>query len=598
MRAGLLAGVVLVAAVPAAAAAEPRLDGVAAACAVVKLYEPCAITASVKGKVANPFDESEARLESTFTPPKGEPVTVGGFYTQPFEQRRAGARETVEPAGPPVWQVRFTPTMTGRWTFSLALVTPKGRQTLPAQSFMVVASAHKGFVRYDHRARRFQFDTGQPFIPIGENLCWGPSVGALASYNRWLHDLAKARANYIRVWMAPWLLRLETKDTGVGHVDLYRAWLLDRLLEQSAANGLYWQLVLLNHGSFSRSQDADWHNNPYNEALGGPCRSPNDFLTDPRAKALFERLLRYMVNRWGSSPQLVTWELFNEADYGEFRFEDLVQWHRQFSLLLHALDPQRRPVTTSFHREAAEAVWKLPAIDTVQLHVYDRRDFTEAFREAVPKPAAQFGKPVFIGEFGWISDVMRKFDDIGIHVHEGLWAGLMGGAAGTPLIWYWDTYVHPNGIERQFRAVEAFWRGEELDGGMQPLRLALSTPGLDAVGIGDDRRAFLWVRNRAHSLDEYVAYRCAVAKQRLRAARGAREAPLRYAPAPVQQAVVTVKGLEHLARYRVEWWDPYRGRVTARDVRQAEWGRLTLAVPELRFDLAAKLIKLQWWERG
>ena len=597
--AGWLLSVAVAGGLPPAVAAQARLEGVSAGCATIKLYEPCELAVAVSGTIANPYDGYEATIQATFTPPKGPPVTVDGFYYQPFAHRQAGGRDAVEPSGAPGWRVRFTPSMTGRWTSAVSLVTRKGRQSLPPQPFLVTASSRRGFVRQEPRTGRLRFASGESLIPVGENLCWGPSVGALRSFEGWYRDLAKVRANYIRVWMAPWLLRLETQDTGVGRYDQSRAWLLDQLLEQSVEPGLYWQLVLLNHGAFSRSQDADWHNNPYNEALGGPCRLPNDFLTDPRAKALFERLLRYLVNRWGYSPQLAMWELFNEADFGEFRTEDLVAWHRQMSLLLRGLDVQRRPVTTSFHREAAEAVWALPTIDNVQVHVYDRRDFGEAFSGgSISGAATKFGKPVYVGEFGWISDVMRKFDDIGIHLHEGLWAGPMSGAAGAPLIWYWDNYVHPLGLQRHFRAVEAFWRGETLETSLRPLDLQLSSVNLAGMGMGDRDRAFFWIKNQAHSLDQYIAYRCAVAKQRLRVQRGQAPLPAQYAPAPVQRAHVTIRGLERLARYRVEWWDPYRGRVAARSVERAEWGILTLAVPDVQFDIAAKVIKLQWWEHG
>lgn len=584
--------------VEGSALADVRLAAVQSACSTVKLFERCELTVQVEGPVDNPYDPDEIALEATFRPAKGDPVVVPGFYYQPFGWVGDGGRAELQASGQPVWRVRFTPRQLGRWTLEVRLITPQGTQSVPVEPLLVVPSSRKGFIQFDRDHGWFRFETGQPFIPIGENLGWGSSTQGVRSYDQWFHDLAKQRANYIRVWMAPWFLRLETKDTGVGRYDQRRAWYLDYLFEQSESAGLFWQLCLLNHGSFSRSQDPDWDNNPYHEALGGMCRLPNDFLTDPRARAMFQRLLRYIVSRWGSSPQLAMWELFNEADFGEFKMEDLTVWLDQMSRYLHDLDPNKRSITTSFHGEAPAAVWRLPAIDVVQLHVYDRRDFAESFGGPLIATLKQtFHKPVFIGEFGWIADTMRKADDIGIHFHDGLWASIMGGAYGSALMWYWDSYIHPNHLERHFRALEAFLRDERLGQRQQRLGVTLSDSRLAGWGIGTPERALLWVKNRDHNVDQYLAYRTALARQHLFAARGSPVTPVTYSPRRVEGSRVTIQGGRFRGRYRIEWWDPYRGRITSRSMTQAKSGALTVAVPGVTFDIAAKLIRLQWWER-
>lgn len=582
-----------------AVAAEIQLGPVLSGCSTVKLFERCELTVALNGPIRNPYDPEEVRLEAVFRPPKGSPVTIDGFYYQPFERSMDEGRDVIRAAGDPVWKIRFTPRQPGRWASEVRLTTSAGTQSLPAQPFLVAASSRQGFVRLDREEGRFQFETGQPFIPIGENLGWGPSAYPLRSYDHWMSELESQRANYIRVWMAPWFLSLETKETGVGHYDQLRAWQLDYLMDRSESAGLFWQLCLLSHGSFSRSQDPDWHNNPYNEALGGMCRLPNDFLTDPRAKTMFRRLLRYLASRWGYSPQLAVWELFNEAEYGEFRMEDLTVWIREMSRFLREIDVNTRPITTSFHRESPEEVWRLPTIDTIQLHVYDQRDFAETFGgPAIAKLKQTFGKPVLVGEFGWIGETMRKADDIGIHVHDGLWSSLIGGAHGSALAWYWDTYIHPNQLERHLRPLALFWRGEQLGRRMKRVEVSLTDPHLAGWGIGSRERAHLWIKNRAHTVDQYLAYRSELAKRRLAEARGESATPFAYAPTPVQGAKVTIRGVRWSGRYRVEWWDTYRGRITKRSTIEARRGTLTVDVPEVNVDIAAKLIRLQWWERG
>ena len=582
-------------------AAPPKLRSAAAAAATIQRFERCELTIQVDGAVKNPFDPDEISIDAVFSPPKGASITVPGFYMQPYRRMANGGRETVEEDGPPVWKVRYTPRQAGRWSYEVRLRTAAGVQRLAQQPLLVTESTNKGFIQLDPKTKQFRFETGESFIPIGENVCWGPGTNPNKSYDQWLQQLALNRANYARLWFAPWGFRLETKDTKAGWYDQLRAWQVDQLFERSEAEGIYWQVCMLNHGSFSRTQDADWQNNPYNEIMGGPCRQPNDFLVNPLAKKLFERLLRYTVSRWGYSPQVASWELFNEADFGDFKYPDLVAWTGDMSQFLRSIDVNHaRPLTTSFHKASGEEVWKLPGIDTVQLHVYDRRDFGEAFGSSkLTELKRTYQKPVFIGEFGWIQDVVRKFDNLGIHMHEGLWASMIGGAAGSAMIWYWDTYVAPNKLEQHFRGLEAFWRGEALGIHTQPATVSVSKEGLAGWGLSGTDRTYIWIKNRAHTVDQYIAYRCEVAKRRLRHARGERTIPLEpYAPPLIQGAELTISGLQTLGRYRIEWWDTYRGRIISRELVNSRWGKVTVTMPDVRFDIAAKLIKLQWWERG
>ena len=59
-----------------------------------------------------------------------------------------------------------------------------------------------------------------------------------------------------------------------------------------------------------------------------------------------------------------------------------------------------------------------------------------------------------------------------------------------------------------------------------------------------------------------------------------------------------VSGTDLGGRYRVEWWDPYRGEIIGTAVSQARQGQVTLRVPVLTFDLAVKLVRMHWWEKS
>ncbi len=583
---------------PVVGAAEVRVTSVKLERPVIELFERGELTIRLEGLVADPYDANELLLEATFHPPRGPAVTVPAFYYQPFEPSDEAPGQA-RPVGEPVWKVRLTPREKGVWSYEVTLRTPAGKSAAASGTMEVIASARPGFVQLDRASQSFRFERGETFIPIGENMCWPPSAQPLAAYARWMRDLAQQRANYIRLWLAPWAFRLETKDTGVGRYDQLRAWQVDQLLEQSESAGLYWQLSLLEHGSFSQTHDPAWQGNPYNQDLGGMCRTPNDFVTDSKAQAAFQRLLRYLVSRWGYSPHLATWELFNELDLSDIRMEDATPWVAQMSAYLRSIDPYRRPITISVHHEQAEAIWRLPTIDTIQVHAYDQRDFAGFFGGSfITELKQRFQKPVLVGEFGWIGEFMRQVDTGGIHLHDGLWASALGGAMGGALPWFWDTYIHPNHLERHDRALAMFWRGEQIRQPLQRLSLSLSDPDLFGCGVGTSNHAYVWFKNRTHNVDQYLAYRAAVAKERLRQARGQTPTLVAYPPRIIEQATATIRGLAWMGRYRIEWWDTYRGQVASRSVASVWGGALTVPVPAVEFDVAAKVVKLQWWERG
>jgi len=582
-------------------AAEPvTLKSVTLDRSVIALSERCELTVQIEGPIRNPYDPEEVALEAVFQPPSGNPITVPGFYYQPFEWKKDGGNDQLVPVGQPVWKVRFTPRKTGLWSYEVKLTTPRGTQSIAGKGLEVGRSTRRGFLQFDKTSGYFKFDQGQTFIPIGENLAWPPAHHALRTYEAWFQDLIQQRANYIRVWLAPWAFRLETPETGVGRYDQARAWQVDYLLERSEELGLYWQLVLFEHGSFSRTQDPEWSHNPYNEQLGGMCRLPADFITHPMAKMMCQRLLRYLVARYGYSPALVSWELFNEIDLSEIPFEPVPAWASQMSKTLKTLDPNARPVTMSFHKTNVEVMWQSPALDWIQLHRYDERDFAQVFCDTpmITRPLQEFHKPVLVGEFGWITEFMRRVDVYGIHLHDGLWSSLMAGSVGGALIWYWDSYVHPNHLERHFRPLAMFWRGEQITERLKRLDVSLSDPDLLGCGVGTTQRAYLWFKNRTHNVDQYLAYRAELAKQALRQARGQTPKVVTYPPKKIAHATATLRGFGSGGNYRVEWWNPYTGEIMTTAMARARGGVLTLEIPAVLFDVAAKVMKLRWWEKS
>ncbi len=257
-------------------------------------------------EVDNPFDSMRAELQVSFIGPNGMPIEVGAFWYQPY------APTSEQPIGSPSWRARFTPTVNGEWR-AVATFLPSNQHSNEVR-FTVSDSVEPGFVRIDPtHPSYFAYDNGARFLPIGINMGWW-NEDPIEDYARWLDHLAANGGNTIRVWMANWAFGLEWNDTPLGdyRARMRQAWLLDELFRLADERDIQVILVLNHHGQFSRSVNPQWNENPYNAELGGPLSAPEQFATDPTAIALFQQRLRYIVDRWGASPNLLAWEWWNE----------------------------------------------------------------------------------------------------------------------------------------------------------------------------------------------------------------------------------------------------------------------------------------------
>ena len=71
-------------------------------------------------------------------------------------------------------------------------------------------------------------------------------------------------------------------------------------------------------------------------------------LSHPQAREAYKKRLRYIVARWGYSPHIAAWQLWNEIDHGAqvlsaVRDGDITveQWHEEMSAYLQQIDVHR-----------------------------------------------------------------------------------------------------------------------------------------------------------------------------------------------------------------------------------------------------------------
>lgn len=419
----------------------------------------------------NPFDPDEIDVSGVFTSPDGYQTVVYAFWMQHLEQvcQEDCAIEVLEPAGDPEWRLRFTPTQPGAWTYLFQARQGEDVFPLGGGVLEVTDSDARGFVRVAENGRYFTFEgRDEAYFPIGHNLAWSwNGAGGVFAYQRWLQDLAANGGNYARLFVdVPWFIGFEwTSPVGDYTAAQEGFWRLDTILETAEQEGVYLDVVILWHQalanysgppilvpSFPPRADTspDWQDNPYNVLNGGTLTSQVQFFTERSAQELFERRLRYLVARWGYSPNIFAWDLLSSADsVVGYNDEIVVPWLEDMAEYLRAVDPYDHLLTVGA-AEIVPALLAAPGLDFGQARLYQRRPLADPVDDVVDvtrriKDSLRLAaRPVLLTEFSlspWYEPV--EDDPTGIHIRNTMWASMLSGAAGAGGSWWWDTYLEP-----------------------------------------------------------------------------------------------------------------------------------------------------------
>ena len=413
----------------------------------------------------DPFDYQSHDVRVSVRTPSGKTVSVPAFFD-----------------GGTTWRARHTLNAPG--VYRVVGVFDGGQKLrLRAQParFNVGATDKSAsrWVRLDARnPRRFSLPDGARFFPFGLNQAW--TGAGQNDYEKKFAQLESAGLNWSRVWMNHWDGKnldwpTDSKIT-IGQIDLKAARYWDAILQSADRHNIYLQIAIQHHGQYSLKVNPNWGENPWNAKNGGFLNAPDEFFTNVRARDLTKRKLRYMVARYGYSPNVMAWELWNEVQFSnagqEGKWDDVAAWHREMTNFLRAQDAYHHLVTTS--SEAPPSVYA--PVDYYQFHAYPIN--------LIPVLSAPHFtgeewpvKPWFVGEFG--PDNTKDRPDEWT-MHSGIWAGLMSDAAGTAQYWEGDR-VERDDLYFHFAAASALLKQSDFIGqdGRQMVRrvaAAIDTP--------------------------------------------------------------------------------------------------------------------------
>ncbi len=547
---------------------------------------------------ANPYDPEEIAVDAIITTPSGAVEVVPAFWYVPCSNRVVAREEpvrnpdedvlTVESISAnrdgAVWMLRYTPREEGSYSYQLVARTPVA-SARDDRSFEVSGAVGRGFVRVSKQdSRYFELDDGSFFFPVGQNTAWPNDLGSV-HFQSLLANMRHAGANWARLWLTPYFKgttvewsRKHPHYHGLGFYSEEIAWKLDQMLEEAERRDIRVMWCLLQHGPFSTQHNSAWRENPYNKEAGGFLDKPEQFFTHERARAMFRRLLRYLIARYGYSTHLFAWEFWNEVDLTDrFSPSVVLAWHNEMGNYVKQLDPTGRLVTTSYIRTWDNDAFALASQDFAQVHLY-YGDAIEYAERPVDDLRRQFGKPVLIGEYGRGHkedyfhagpNAVWPVDPDGLHVHNSLWAGLFSGSAGTAMNWWWDKYIHKNNLYYHFTGISRFVEGEDLRRwNLRRVKLFddyYRTPeALAYVLVGPDR-AYGWIYETSYTLEHF-----------------------KPGDRPRDGVAIELDRLND-GECWIEFWDTYDGVPTARVRGEVRNGEIKFRVPPFRGDIAFKL---------
>ncbi len=548
--------------------AEPKLGEIKTLESATKVYEKMELGVQFEAPYHDPYEAKEILLRARFKAPSGAVKEVDGFLYD-------GKVSLAAPVEKPDWRLRFTPTEAGRWTYQIEVKNPKGSALSKDLSFEVGPATSDGFLRVDPKDKKyFSFDSGKFYYPIGQNAAWD----SIENYQKMFASMKENGENWTRIWMAPWNFGIEWKVMGryqgLGNYNLENAKKLDETIDLLALNGIYTQLVMEFHGGLSTKVNPEWQNNPYNKEQGGPLAKPQDFFTNLKARENFKKRLRYIIARWGYSPHIMAWEIFNEINWADgFSPKNDAAFHKDIGNWMREQDPYKRMITTSYYDYYNKATYELPVIDFTQYHAYQHRVW-KTMAQVVPR-FERFNKPFFFGEFGYDSkDGVDAQDKQGVFIHAGIWAQAMQPVAGNGMPWWWDTHIEPNQLYRHFGALAKFLAGIDRRG--MDLRAVQESWPVKIRKDHKEKLSFYGLKNSSFAMGWICDTKGMTMKDR---------------PGPYEFRGIQFymdgfkKGV-----YQFETWDTYKGEVlTTEKVETNKKGRLLLSLPAFKNDVAFKL---------
>lgn len=371
----------------------------------------------------NPFDPDEVQVYGEFYSPEGSSMMINGFW---------------DGSG---WKLRFAGSAIGIWNYSIYM-TDSTRTDMSIGSFTVTPSMEKGWLRPSASSPHYlELDNGDPFYGIGMAVPWLVYDDRYYEQPDLLDKISDYGVNFINWLFTSWdiqLLRDSYKNYSMADADAF-----DLLVEDAEDQDVKLMLGIWIHDLIRDTPHPwngfyDWSSNPFNQLT-----AVNEFFSDTTSWAWQEKYYRYIIARWGHSQSIGMWHTIAEINGSNAIYDDYAMlndergWHNKINAYFRDNDPYRHPTTVSGSGgHDFDEGWQVSDIPQVHEYPWPADQLIENTEKIASWSATlykRYEKPVLVGEFGKAVYEEGKSETF---LHNGLWAGLMNGAAATPLHWW------------------------------------------------------------------------------------------------------------------------------------------------------------------
>lgn len=325
----------------------------------------------------------------------------------------------------------------------------------------IMLPTYQGYISVADNGRYFVDEAGQGFIVIGQNdgVPW-PGLSTLingiapSATEAYIQDLRAHGVTVSRV-MIEYAQEAHTLfENPVGTFSPSMAQFWDDFIALAEQHGLY--LLLTPYDTFW--QDRNWGTYPYNTPE--VCPSKSDWLTKRSCIDAHKARWRFILERWGDSPNIFAWDIMNEIElYWNATADEIAAYVDEMATFIHdtemALYGRTHLLTVSSAASVpdgglADIIYRHPLLDFANTHLYvgspikDPQDPISAAPAmaggvVLSLDAIEDGRPYFDSESGpidnWIVD--PQFD--AEYHHNMSWAHLAAGGAGTGMRWPYTT---------------------------------------------------------------------------------------------------------------------------------------------------------------
>lgn len=383
------------------------------------------------------------------------------------------------------------------------------------------------WIRCADGAPYFETELGVAWTPVGHNeaITW-PHLEPLyrrrdhAAVDRHFAYLKDHGVTCLRLMLDYNQVRHRHLESRCGHFSPPMVRLWDDLIALGERHNIKFLLTPFDTFFMARR----WKTHPYARHTGGPCQSPRHMFSCPDTRAAIINRLLFATRRWGHSPAIFAWDLWNEID-SYYSGGDMATVHDFVSEVSIALRTEEVKIHGRSHLqtvsvylpvlskrpELADIVYRHPSLDFASVHLYEKGTIDHPRNSLAPAKAtvrlmtqavAQCpdGRPLLDTEHGPIHSFKDRRitlpDDFDTDCFRRMqWAHLASGGAGGGMRWpYRQPHVLLPEMHKAQELLAGFlslidWRRLR----RVPLEDRLQAHDFDglACGCGDDVQAII-----------------------------------------------------------------------------------------------------------